>query len=192
MATTRTFKDGDELRDAVNECLKNDPTGQSCGMDSWDVSKVDNMSDLFCSHKQFNADISKWDTSSVEDMSGMFGGAIAFNSDISAWDTSSVVDMNYMFAGATSFNADISKWNTSQVYDMQHMFHGATSFNADITKWVTDYIGGGDLNKPIGLNDETGISQMFEEATAWLKTYKRKDGSSSTDGSPNAWVLVAP
>ena len=107
-AEANTYTTRDDLKAAVDTCLYNDRTGQSCNMNSWDVSQVTSMY-------------------------AMFYMASAFNADISAWDTSSVTNMEYMFRGATSFNADISAWNTSSVTSMSSMFYGAAAFNADIS-----------------------------------------------------------
>ena len=73
------------------------------------------MSGMFLSSgaKAFNADISKWDVSKVTDMSGMFCEAEGFNADISKWDVSKVTDTVGMFRGAKTFNADISKWDVT-------------------------------------------------------------------------------
>ena len=65
-------------------------------VDGWDVSRISDMSSLFQSKANFNADISGWDTSSVTDMSNMFNSAAAFNQPLSL-DTSSVTDMANMF-----------------------------------------------------------------------------------------------
>ena len=62
----------------------------------WDVSAITDMSELFYSRRNFNADISSWDTSRVTDMRLMFWSASAFNQPLS-WDTSSVTDMEDMF-----------------------------------------------------------------------------------------------
>ena len=44
--------------------------------------------------------INSWDTSKVTNMSGLFKEAYDFNDDISNWDTSNVTNMNSMFKDA--------------------------------------------------------------------------------------------
>ena len=68
-----------DLKAAVDACLINNATGQSCGMETWDVSQVTSMESMFQSAASFKADISAWDTSSVTDMYRMFYGATSFN-----------------------------------------------------------------------------------------------------------------
>ena len=41
--------------------------------------------------------IADWDVSGITDMSSLFNSLRNFNADISSWDTSSVTDMSYMF-----------------------------------------------------------------------------------------------
>ena len=91
---------------------------------TWDVSLVTDMKELFKDMKKFNAPIDQWNTSQVTDMNGMFEGASSFNQPITM-DTSKVTDMSYMFRGASSFNQPITM-DTSQVTDMTYMFYGAT------------------------------------------------------------------
>lgn len=177
-AKANTYTNRDDLKAAVDACLINDATGQSCYMNSWDVSAVASMHSVFRFATAFDADISAWDTSSVTNMGQMFRGATAFNVDISGWNTSSVTIMGNMFQEATSFNADISGWDTSSVTEIGWMFWGATAFNADITKWDT--------------NSVTWADVMFDGATAWLGAYARIDGSTSTDGPSSAWTRTAP
>ena len=91
-----TYTNRTDLKAAVDACLSINATGQSCNMNSWDVSSVTSMYQMFYNKGDFNADISAWDTSSVTDMSYMFNGATSFNADISGWDTSSVTTMSYV------------------------------------------------------------------------------------------------
>ena len=69
---------------------------------------------------RFNGDISKWDVSNVENMSDMFYNS-SFNGDISKWDVSNVKNMGGTFMHSI-FNRDIYKWNISNVEYMDAMF----------------------------------------------------------------------
>jgi len=66
---------------------------------TWDVTLVTDMSNLFYDMKTFNAPIDQWDTSQVTNMSCMFAGAKSFNQPITM-DTSKVTNMNAMFSNA--------------------------------------------------------------------------------------------
>ena len=116
----------DDLKQAVDECLRNNATGSECPvwagpMSEWDTSKVTDMNYLFQDAHSFNQDIGGWDTSKVKDMQNMFQGASSFNQDIGGWDTSKVKDMQNMFQGASSFNQDIIGWDTSSAEHMSSL-----------------------------------------------------------------------
>ena len=155
------FETNDRLKSAVDEYIGQD-CYQSCyyntfdcsnyndcnvarqygwPINSWCVSEVTDMSDLFSvTDTSFNGDISNWDTSNVLNMDRMFSGATSFNGDISNWDTSSVLSMAYMFKSAASFNGDISNWDVSSVSSTRAMFFKATAFNGDISNWDTSSV----------------------------------------------------
>ena len=140
------------LREAVNEYLSNKQAAiKKYGeINSWNVSKVTDMSELF-KKSDFNDDISAWDTSSVNDMNFMFFKS-KFNNQNSintkkvtvngktytAWDVSNVTDMSGLFF-ASDFNGDISAWDTSSVNDMTFMFSNSkfNNQNSINTKKVT-------------------------------------------------------
>jgi hypothetical protein len=147
---TKRFK----LMDIINKAIKDQ--GPNFDLNFIDVSKIDNMEELFWQFDEFNGDISQWDVSNVEDMSCMFqesafSGDIShwntknvhymnamfssseFNGDISQWDVSNVEDMKFMFC-ESNFNGDISHWNVSKVFDMSYMFK-KSSFKGDISSW---------------------------------------------------------
>ncbi|KAG7341025.1 fibronectin domain containing protein [Nitzschia inconspicua] len=67
--------------------------------------------------------IDSWNVSQVTDMSELFGGDNFFDEYIGSWDTSNVISMRSMFENAICFNQDISSWDVSNVTDMSRMFH---------------------------------------------------------------------
>ena len=113
----------------------------------WDVSRVENMSALFCSlpnipdcsllfsydQNKFNEDISKWDTSRVTDMSYMFAAATWFNRPLDTWNTARVTTMAHTFAWAGSFNQPLNSWNTVRVTTMARMFANNEKFNQPLS-----------------------------------------------------------
>lgn len=105
-------------------------------INQWDVSNVTDMTNMFNSATNFNANISNWNTSNVVLMPRMFSNPAsapgAFNQDISNWDTSKVRDMNAMFRRAKNFNQNLSKWNTENVTNFDNMFFEAVSFNQNL------------------------------------------------------------
>ena len=68
---------------------------------TWDVTLVTDMSELFYEMKTFNAPIDQWNTSQVTNMSGMFNKASSFDQPI-MMDTSKVTNMDDMFKDATA------------------------------------------------------------------------------------------
>jgi surface protein len=165
------------------ELFRNCPTGESsCGgvvtntyefnqpIGSWNTAQVTTMQAMFHSAGAFNQDIGSWNTAEVTTMQHMFAGATAFNQDIGSWNTGQVTNMRAMFQHANAFNQDITGWTVSSVSDMAYMFWDATAFNQDITGWSASI-----------------STVMFTDATAFLNSYKRIDGTTSTDGPPSAW-----
>ena len=166
-------------------------------IESWDVSRVTNMQELFSPYyrhyedisvyyadsirrglQKFEPDISGWDVSNVTNMKGMFDGAYLFNADISGWDVSNVTDMSFMFSQSEAFDADIRKWNVSNVTNMSSMFSQSEAFNADIGSWdvsnVTNmssmFYGSEAFNADIGswdVSNVTDMSFMFYESEAF-------------------------
>ena len=107
-------------------------------INTWDVSQVTDMSELFEDKTTFNDDISNWDVSNVTNMDLMFANATAFNQNIGTWNVSSVTAMYQMFINATSFNGPINNWNVSNVTDMREMFSFASAFQQPLNLWELD------------------------------------------------------
>lgn len=119
----------EELEDLISQRIEQ--YGPKCNLNDIDVSKITDMSFLFCD-MTFDGDISKWDVSRVKNMSSMFAGS-TFNGDLSKWDVSRVENMNSMFS-YSRFNSDISKWDVSRVKNMISMFYDS-NFAGDISGW---------------------------------------------------------
>lgn len=119
----------EELEDLISQRIEQ--YGPKCNLNDIDVSKITDMSFLFCD-MTFDGDISKWDVSRVKNMSSMFAGS-TFNGDLSKWDVSRVENMNSMFS-YSRFNSDISKWDVSRVKNMISMFYDS-NFTGDISEW---------------------------------------------------------
>ena len=149
------FNTKSELQNAVDLHYddSNNATAIYGEVNTWNVSAITDMSELFKNYDTFNEQISNWDTSNVTNMQGMFYGAESFNMNIGNWNTSKVTDMNDMFRHAASFNQDIGGWDTSNVTETQGMFNSATSFNQDIGIW--------DVSNVIEMQD------MFNSATSF-------------------------
>lgn len=160
------FDNNNSLRNAVNEwCDDNYEARIKYGdINTWDVSQVTDMSNLFRDKELFNDNISNWDTSNVTNMSSMFRSATSFNQNIYtrvlpdgkfAWDVSNVTDMSEMFAYARSFNGNISNWNTSNVTNINSMFSGTINFDGSIKNLYGIYARTNDFD---GKNSEKDLS----------------------------------
>ena len=136
------FNTKDELFSAIDEYISNKTSAISVygDINTWDVTNITDMSNLFYMKGSFNENIADWDTSNVTRMANMFMFCYSFNQDIGNWDTSNVTDMSNLFRMATSFNKDIGSWDTSNVTDMYGMFNGTDSFNRDIGAWDTSSV----------------------------------------------------
>jgi len=110
-------------------------TGQYSNMNTWDMSSVVNMKNMFAGVESINGDISAWNVGNVTNMDSMFENNTDFNLDIGNWNVGNVLSMNNMFNGAVAFNNDISSWDVGNVVDMSGMFQGVLNFNQDLGGW---------------------------------------------------------
>ncbi len=131
-----------------------------------DLSKVDDMSNMFyllnsidakiINLKASNAtkmnymfynsptleslELSGWDTSKVEDMTGVFFDCKNLKSlDLSCWNTSNVRKMSCMFEECNELRSlDLSSFDTSKVKDMSNMFIYCSSLKSlDVSNFDT-------------------------------------------------------
>ena len=122
----------------------------------WDVSRVDDMSELFRDKATFNAQIGGWDTSRVTTMDGTFYDADVFNRPLD-WDTSSVTTMQSTLRGAVTFNAPLV-WDTSKVAMMSDTFGFAGSFNKPLA-W--------DTSAATSMKEMFYGASLFDQPLAW-------------------------
>lgn len=133
----------------------------SAGFNTWNLSSVNALNNMFQDCTIFNANISNWETNNVTKTYSMFYGARAFNQPINTndnkWNMEKVDDMSNMFRDAESFNQSLADWNTSSVTTMNSMFYGAKAFNMPVNtngnKWNVEKV--------------ENMSNMFRSATVF-------------------------
>jgi bacterial surface protein 26-residue repeat len=123
------------------------------GLDTWNVSGVTDMSNIFKGAVNFNQNLTAWNTTSVETLEGAFSGCVKYNQPMGTWKLSNCRNMKNMFYGCSIFSQDLSTWDVIRVSNFAQMFMNATAFNGNISKW-----------KVTSGNDYTS---MFENATAF-------------------------
>ena len=189
-----------ELQTAVDLWLTDNASALSTygEINSWDVSLITDMSQLFFNKSTFNDDIGDWDVSNVTDMTAMFQRTSIFNQNLSDWDVSSVTKMNYMFTLSSNFNGDISSWNVTNVTDMTGMFQEANNFNQDLTSWdvsnVTNmffmFTNAGNFNGNISswnVSNVTNMVGLFQNSVIFNQDLSGWDVSSVTNMN---WMFV--
>ncbi len=105
------------------------------GLETWDVSHVKSMENMFKNAQYFNHPIETWNTSNVEDMTGMFCNTPLFNQPLEKWDVSNVKSMSIMFMGAKAFNQPLNNWDVSNVTDISGIFSETEVFDQPLDKW---------------------------------------------------------
>ena len=72
--------------------------------------------------------IETWDVSNITNMSNLFNNKAEFNEPLNNWDVRNVVNMSRMFNKATSFNQPLNNWKVSANANTTNMFRDATAF----------------------------------------------------------------
>lgn len=187
-STRRRFQSEAELRTATIlwETNRNEALGHYGPINTWDVSGVKNMVNIFEGLTQFNDDISNWDVSNVGFMTGMFYNATSFNQDISSWNVENVQSMTAMFQGATSFVQDISAWNPFSLVTANFFLTNqadtvtnTTNYNALLVAWGA-HADAGDLKTNVGIDFGAtkysgapaiaGRAQLTDAPSSWTIT----------------------
>jgi surface protein len=121
-------------------------------LDNWDVSNVENMTRMFQNCRSFNQPLDKWDVSNVKNMKGMFHECSLFNQPLDNWDVSNVNNMSLMFKNCKSFNQPLDNWDISNVISIGKMFFGCDKFSETLDSWTTK----------LGNGNVVQISHIFE------------------------------
>ena len=159
----------------------NSPTN----IDSWNVSGITTMSEMFSGATNFNQPIVNWDVSNVVSFYNMFYQASAFNQPIGNWNVSNAINFLGFFKHSTSFNQPLGNWNLMSADNLSMMFQDATSFNQPLGNW--------------NITNVTNLSMMFQSATSFnqpLGTWNTQNvtnmgnmfaGATSFNQSLNTW-----
>ncbi|MCF8294852.1 MAG: BspA family leucine-rich repeat surface protein [Bacteroidales bacterium] len=162
----------------LNAAFLNCDWASLTNLNSWDVSHVTLMSEMFSGCVSFNQNISAWNVSGVTNMAGMFMDCHAFNQPIASWSVSAVTDMSMMFYSASSFNQDLSTWNIAQVTAMNDMFEFVTlskpNYDAILIGWAAQTV-----QSNVVFN--AGSSQYTSAAVA---------ARSTLTSAPNSWTIT--
>ncbi|WP_086296270.1 BspA family leucine-rich repeat surface protein [Campylobacter devanensis] len=89
-----------------------------------------------CPNRKDFSGISNWDVSKVRDMSLMFCLCKDFNEPIGCWDVRKVKNMNWMFEHCKSFNQPLENWDAKELKTATDMFNGckAMTFQNNVVK----------------------------------------------------------
>ena len=127
---------------------------------TWNVSKVENMSNMFyscdslpsidlkkntCTAKDGSGQYTAWNTASLKNTGGMFMDYGGPNHSLTAvdttgWDTSKLEDASYMFMECRNLTAvkGIENWNVSSLKTANNMFHDCQSLESiSVANWKT-------------------------------------------------------
>ena len=107
------------------------------GLEKWNVSKVEDMDNMFCLTSFTGKGLEKWNVSNVYNMRDMFNGCNEFDCDLSNWDVSNVENMEGMFRGCKKFKGKgLDKWNPVNLKVIRVMFDNCDM--KDKPKWFYD------------------------------------------------------
>lgn len=140
------------------------------GLDTWDVSNVTSMENMFFSSCIKKIDIHNWNLKNIEDMKHMFAWCNELKEFNVDWNLDSVNEINMcdMFGGCKKIKKlDLNSWNVSKVKDMSSMFNKCEALEElNIDKWNVENV--------------ENMTLMFSECRSLkklnLENWKLKDG----------------
>lgn len=108
-------------------------------LDKWDVSKIENMSNVFSGCLAFTGDgIGSWKPANCEKFQSMFSGCTKFNQNLVGWKnyTSKAKYFQGMFNDCIAFLGDgLDEWNVSNAKNFSQMFYGCRNLSFKPDNW---------------------------------------------------------
>ncbi len=123
-------------------------------VDTPDLSRMTNMSNMFVHCEAFNSDLNGWDVSQVKHMDSTFYQASSFDQALNGWDVSQVIHMDAMFQEALAFDQNLASWQIDSLDSASHMFKGAKlsvdNYDALLISWSNQVDQAALAAKPLG------------------------------------------
>jgi len=112
----------------LSRCFKNVTHLMINSIRNWNVSTVQNVSQMFENCSMFNGDLSCWKLGNVTNATAMLRGCEIFNSNLSNWDTKSLEHISYMFYGCQSFSCEgLTLWNINRIRNATLVLKGVAN-----------------------------------------------------------------
>ena len=106
-------------------------------LNNWDISNKTNLSGSFRSCTSYNQSLNSWQVQNVSLMNNLFYSCTNYNQPLNNWQVQNVVNFNQIFFGCSNFNQNIDSWQTLSASDVSLMFYNCTNFNQPLNNWVT-------------------------------------------------------
>ena len=161
-------------------------------INTWDVSRVTSMAEVFLGLTNFNSIIDEWNVSNVTNMTAMFYGAQAFNGDLSAWNVEKVTSMTEMFNDAGIRPIYISTWSPFSLtvatgfMTLTDTAQNTTDYDRLLELWGAKALAG---NIPSSIGSVDFGAVLFTKATSAGATGRQNlvdIGFTPVDGGPTA------
>jgi len=112
------------------------------GLNVWGpaLGQVESFARMFKGCIQYSQPMDTWDVSNVTVMDDMFNGCASFNRGLNVWGPAlgQVESFARMFKGCQQYSQPMDTWDTSGVgvtNRMEGMFQDCTVFNENLTNW---------------------------------------------------------
>ena len=128
---------------------------------------------MFYGAYSFNQNINSWNVSKVENMTGMFFECKKFNQPLNNWNVYNVKEMSGMFSSAENFNQSIENWTINKACHINNILLNTFSFK-DVKSILNVYFAsrGNYKKKLLAMLENCDIKEVYKEV---IKYNKLKD-----------------